>query len=384
MTFCHNPWTNLEVTPKGVMQPCCKFRNEAYDDKPLTIANNSISQYLQSTVLQQVKQDFNAGNWPKGCESCRLEENNGMSSKRTMDYTRWQKEYDAYNFESNEFLIGALAFGNTCNIKCITCRPGSSSRWVKEYKDIYNIHVEPYRFNEDQFVNDFFDHSPNIIHMDIGGGEPLLSGAPQQRRLLSEYVSTGQSKNIVIHYNTNGTIFPDDEWWKLWDNFKQVEMQISLDGVGPKFEYIRYLAKWDEVVKNVRKYQIHSIRRPNFKISISHTLSAYNIYYLDEFFDWCDSYHLPEPWVGIVHKPEHMSPAVWTGPARQAIIDHLQSSKRQSVRTWSNYIINHDETAHYREFIKKLVEHDRYRGLNFKTTFPEMAQYLNENSNNNY
>ena len=113
---------------------------------------------------------------------------------------------------------------------------------------------------------------------------------------------------------------------------------------------------------------------------MSHTVSVYNIYYLDEFVSWCYNKGLPRPWLGRVHNPAHMRPTVWTAPARQRIVDCLQQSQHDDVRTWANMIDQSDDSQLFEQFQQRLHQHDQYRNTNFADTFPEMAQYICNNA----
>ena len=373
MPFCYSPWTNIDISPMGEITPCCKFQKQYYDQQ-FNIQTHSLSDYFNSKLIHNIKQEFHNGDWPAGCERCRIEESTGIESKRQLDYTRWKGHYDSYDLANSKFITTSIAFGNTCNLKCITCGPYSSSRWQKEYHDLYGKDIPHFKFYKKNFVQDFIAQAPAIVHLDIPGGEPFLSGIDEQKSLLSHYVATGQATNITLHYTTNAQIFPDEEWWQLWNHFKEVEIQLSIDGVGKRYEYIRFPASWSALVDNVSKYQ--HIQSSNLKLSVSHTVSAYNIFYIDEFFTWCYTIGLPRPWLGRVHTPQYMRPGVWTNPGRQIIIDQLQTSQHSDVLTWANLMVNMDESEFFNEFKTKLQAHDRYRNTNFNITFPELADYL--------
>ena len=373
MPFCYSPWSNIDIDPQGNITPCCKFQKQYYDQQ-FNIQTHALSEYSSSKLVNGIKQEFQQGIWPAGCERCRIEESTGIESKRQLDYTRWKGHYDSYDLANSKFITTSIAFGNTCNLKCITCGPYSSSRWQKEYHDLYGKDIPHFKFYKKNFVQDFIAQAPAIVHLDIPGGEPFLSGIDEQKSLLSHYVATGQATNITLHYTTNAQIFPDEEWWQLWNQFKEVEIQLSIDGVGKRYEYIRFPASWSALVDNVSKYQ--HIQSSNLKLSVSHTVSAYNIFYIDEFFTWCYTIGLPRPWLGRVHTPQYMRPGVWTNPARQIIIDQLQTSQHSDVLTWANLMVNIDESEFFNEFKTKLQAHDRYRNTNFNITFPELADYL--------
>jgi len=373
MFFCYSPWTNIDIDPQGNITPCCKFQKQYYDQK-FNIQTHSLSEYSNSKLVNDIKQEFHQGVWPVGCERCRIEESNGIESKRQLDYTRWKDHYDSYDLTNSKFITTSIAFGNTCNLKCITCGPQASSRWQKEYYDLYGKDIPHFKFYKKNFVQDFIAQAPDIVHLDIPGGEPFLSGIDEQKSLLSHYVATGQAKNITLHYTTNAQIFPDEDWWQLWTHFKEVDIQLSIDGVSNRYEYIRYPASWSLLVGNTSKYL--KIQQSNIRLSVSHTVSAYNIYYLDEFFTWCYNIGLPRPWLGRVHTPQSMRPGVWSESARNVIINQLQTSQHPDVLAWANLISTVDESEFFDEFKTKLQEHDHYRGTNFNVTFPELAEYI--------
>jgi hypothetical protein len=373
MTFCYSPWTNIDFSPDGGISPCCKFRTGYYKEH-FNVQDNTVEQYTQSNFLKEIKQQFSNGTWPMGCDRCRIEEENNIKSKRELDIVRWGSHYQQHPLTESNFITASIAFGNTCNLKCITCNPWSSSKWRDEYRDIYGVTVENKRFYKGNFVQDFVAAAPDIIHIDIPGGEPFLSGVAEQKQLLHYYITSGQAHNIALHYTTNATVFPDHEWWDLWQHFQEIDLQLSIDGVGARNEYIRYPAVWSEVAHNVQLYVAK--QTGNFRLSVSHTVSAYNIFYLDEFFTWCYTSGLPTPWLGCVHTPVHMRPSVWPNAAKNKIISHLESSSWPEVKIWAGLLANSDDSEHFEKFQQRLHQHDNYRQLDFARTFTELASYI--------
>ena len=375
MPFCYSPWTNIDINPSGAMTPCCKFQVQT-TDQTFNIRRNSFNDYTNSEFLANIKQDFLKEQWPVGCVRCQTEEENNIKSKRQLDYERWEPHYQQVDLSITKFLTASIAFGNTCNLKCITCNPNVSSRWQKEHEDLTGISVLPFHFYKKDFVNDFIDNTPGIVHFDIPGGEPFLGGVTEQKQLLSYYISSNLAQNITLHYTTNTTIFPDNEWWELWKHFKEVDIQLSIDGVGSRQEYIRFPSEWTTVLKNTQQYITNQQTKQNIKLSVSHTLSAYNIYYLDEFFTWCYNIGLPRPWIGKVHKPEHMRPTVWPTVPKTMIIEQLNTSQHPEVQLWAKLLAATDDSDKFETFKLKLKQHDNYRRLSFSDTFPELSSYI--------
>jgi sulfatase maturation enzyme AslB (radical SAM superfamily) len=326
-------------------------------------------------VLQEIKQDFESDRWPLGCDRCRIEEEHGIVSKRQLDISRWNDHYQEYS--GIGWLTGSIAFGNTCNLACITCGPWSSSRWQTEYQARYQINIAAQHFYKQGFVQEFLEHTPNIIHLDIPGGEPFLSGVREQLELLRFLIEQGRAQEISLHYTTNATVMPDKEWWNLWQHFGEIEIQLSIDGVEHKNSYIRFPSDWAVVYSNIKQYQSQQSALANLRLSVSHTVSAFNVYYLPEFLTWCREQHLPDPWLGRVHSPIMLKPTVWCDKAKDYIVEHLTASEHADCQTWANMLSSsHDDSQYFSRFVESIAWHDSYRGLDFKTTFPEMAQFI--------
>ena len=370
--LCLVPWTSIDIRPSGTIAPCCKYRETA--EEKLNITEVSIEDYTNSPFLKKIKNIMLDNQWPAGCFRCKQEEESGIKSKRILDYERWTTEFDNYT-EDKGYIVASIAFGNTCNLKCITCHSGDSSLWRQEYIDVYGVdNVGVKKLSSD--ASEIYDAMPNIIHIDIPGGEPFLSEIKKQKRLLQRYVDTGQSKDIALHYTTNAQIFPNEEWWTLWQNFKEIDMQLSIDGVDARYEYIRFPADKHKLQQNVEGYLSKAQTNSNVRLSISHTVSAYNVYYLTEFFDWCEKVGLPKPWCGVVNTPKHMRPQVYPQAIKNKIIQHLRSSRHEDIHTWANYLTNNDSSEYFEEFLRLRDVHDLYRNLNFANTFPEVTELL--------
>ena len=369
---CLIPWTNIDIGPRGHIVPCCKY--ECDNSEMLNITENTVEDYVNSNFLKDIKTTMLKNEWPEGCIRCRTEEENGIKSKRQLDYERWQTHYDDYDVDKG-FITASIGFGNTCNLKCITCNPTSSSRWRKEYREIYGVDKPPVE-TISQAANDIYASMPNLIHLDVIGGEPLISEPEKQQELLLRYVETGQAQHMTLHYTTNAQQFPGEIWWDIWRNFAEIDMQLSIDGIGARYDYIRHPACCGVLEENVNQWTQATNEYNNLRLSVSHTLSAYNVYYLDEFFEWCKLFDLPNPWIGKVHTPKHMRPDVFPQDIKEQIISHLRTSKYEDVHTWADYLQTNSSVEYFNDFLLYKHKHDLYRNTNFAATFPELEELI--------
>ena len=372
--LCLIPWVNMRISPRGEILPCCKYKV----DKSLlmNIEETTIEDYINSDFLNNIKDTMLKNEWPTGCIRCKSEEEHKIKSKRQLDYARWKTEFDNYT-EDKGFLTSDIAFGNTCNLKCIICSPSSSSRWRKEYQKLYGDDVKPVEVTNFTAEN-LYKNMPNIIHYDFGGGEPLLSETEKQHDLLQRYIENGKSKDMTLHYNTNGQQFPNNKFWEQWKHFKEVDIQLSIDGIYKQYEYVRFPGKYDKLENVVSQLVVKEREHDNIVLSVSHTVSAYNIYYLDDFFNWCTQVGLPKPWCGAVDTPLHMRPDLYPKKIRDVIVTKLRKTEHIDVLRWSKLISEQDSSKYFSDFLIYKDKHDVYRNTNFAKTFPELEELINE------
>lgn len=412
-TWCVNAHINLETGTDGACRVCC------LSDKKLTLNNkiaylkdHSIIDIWNSPDRKELIEALDNGIKHENCKICWKEEENGHNSKRVRD-NKTHYDLTAANYPK----VLDLKLGNLCNIKCRTCSTFSSSYWAKEDYDLHfkntNIsfseYTRPraesanlsYHENNKNFWTDITTFIPEIIRFDIYGGEPMY--IKKHWEILEKSIQLETSKNQEIHYNTNCTIFPADKI-DILNQFKKVSIDVSLDGIKNRFEYIRHPANWNEVLNNLHQYINLEKQYPErYKISVCLTISAYNIYYIDETWDFFNSLGL-NVYFNFVHHPLHMNLSIYPEEIKKLIIQKLDnfesllnkecdnslynSAKRASMKSnkWSSLYksvknslmkSNYDQTT-LQTFWKTTKMHDEYRNESFEDTFPEMYKILSE------
>lgn len=369
MKMCYHPWVGLDISPQGEFKPCCKYST--------SLANN-IDEYESSQELIQLRQDFLSGQQPAGCARCWRDEAAGLPSKRTLD-----NEYVFNNQQPDltSLKVLSIPFGNTCNLACRICNSYSSSRWGREetklkhhFPDIViNGHSKFYK--DADFIQSIIDRTKNVVHVEFPGGEPFYADQEAHHNLIIHLENQG-AENISLHYITNGTKFPDRALTDAWKRFKKVDIQLSIDGTRDQFEYNRWPADWSTVVHNIDRYLELKNSNANIQLSISHSVSIFTVYYLPEFLEWCSANHLPEPYLGLVSRPDYYSITTLPTTAKEAIenkfksYDVLQPIVRAMWARDDSHLL--DNTIKYVKIL------DKQRKQNFAKTFPELYQLLGE------
>lgn len=290
-TICVNPWVNVELSTSGVLRPCCIY-NDSRNTRYPSLEHLSIDLAINDDIFKNLRKKMRNGESISGCKKCHDDENAGKLSKRQRDNYVFRDilfDIDWNQTDIIQLMSLDLKLKNLCNLSCRICGPNESSKWYDEISknpDVYqnsNLKIIKSDWRTDEFDmqmwNDFTKTVHNIKYVTFAGGEPLLDKA--HISLLKYFINSGTSKNINLHYNSNGTIFAE-KLIPIWDKFNSVEISFSIDNIGARFEYERYGSSWNTVLECLTKYKQLSSDTYKFNIfstvNVLNILDAYNLY----------------------------------------------------------------------------------------------------------
>jgi MoaA/NifB/PqqE/SkfB family radical SAM enzyme len=393
--ICILPWISVETSPIGSARPCCLAKDEityfdeqGYEHK-YNLNTHTLEEIYHSRYMQVLRRDFLYGNKPKTCQRCWDEEAAGRVSKRMNSRIRLKEyvnEIDFNDLNPDKLWFIDLKLGNICNLKCRICGSWSSSKWAKEEIDYVpgidrKTHLA-YTFLQEgawprenpQFWDNLKTLLPNIKYFEFTGGEPFL--IEQHFDLLRYAVEHDYSKDIEIHYNTNGTVFPEAA--ELWNHFKHVEIAFSIDNTGSRFEYERYGADWNLVQDNIAKFT--AMRSGKISTQLCTTMNIQNVYYLPEICNWITAQTFDHIYFNMLHDPWYMCISRMTLDAQQLVIDRLSTHefnpkfKAEILRIIK--FIENGPGSDGREFLGKMKQTDNYRNQCFSDTHTEIAKAM--------
>lgn len=363
-TLCPMPWIHLEVSSQGVIRPCC-----IYSDGIGHVNDSSLSDAFYNTKMNDLRKDIQSGKKPSSCKNCWDLEDKGLISNRSYHLNLLKKELLTSDFDNPTIKSLDLKPGNTCNFKCRICNSGSSSLFAQEENKLKNISIQSFNWVSDSnTMDEIVNLLPSLTNIDLYGGEPFL--LKQLTHLVSRAVENGYANNIRLHYNSNGSIYPDHliEYWK---SFKHVDIQFSIDNIGERFELERG-GLWQHVDSNIRS--LVELNLPNIKISIMPAISIMNIFYFNELLDWASNLNLKVNPL-YVTTPEGFSLSNITDSAKKLIIEKFQNSPWPEMQNILNYVKTIPGTNGV-EFVKLCKHFDSIRNQNFAKTHPEIAKAM--------
>jgi MoaA/NifB/PqqE/SkfB family radical SAM enzyme len=217
-----------------------------------------------------------------------------------------------------------------------------------------------------------------IQYIEFTGGEPFM--IQEHFDLLQGLVDRGLASRIEIHYNTNGTQWPEQAE-EIWRHFKTVEIAFSIDDVGNRFEYQRTNAVWHEVCVNIERFRQMRTRNPRIRLQVCTTVNVFNVYYIEQVANWITTQQFDFVYWNMMHEAYYFSISTLPESAKQAIATKLQSA-RVDART-------QQEFAQIIDFMMRgvsldgnilrmrVADLDRKRKQNLAQVQPELAALIN-------
>ena len=227
--------------------------------------------------------------------------------------------------ESNTCLGSATFYpGSICNLACVTCGPEASTRWQQE------LGIPIVSGNPRDIDQATIQKAKTMTGIVIGGGEPMLNHSSES---MLEHLNSDQQINI--HFN--GTILPKQSFLDKSERFTHIRYCFSIDGIGERFEYLRWPAKWNTVVDNI--LWLVDTAPPNVDFSVNITVSQLNKEYYTEVVDW----------------------------ANQTLPQNKQGRKT---------VITYNQAGENLLLVKYLDDLDKKRKLNWRAVFPNSVKYI--------
>jgi len=336
--FCILPWVSLETSPIGTVRPCCLAEEEIIDNDGNKFDLNTANfvNIQNSQYMQNLRQEFLDAKQPNACRKCWREERAGRTSKRmhTLDRLKHMLPDQTWTADAKPIMFLDLKLGNICNLKCRICGSWSSSTFAVEElaalspgEDKKSNHhyamlkQGAWPRENPSFWKEIDQVVDQIRYIEFTGGEPFM--IQEHFDMLQGLVDRGIAHNIEIHYNTNGTQYPEDAD-EIWQHFKLVEIAFSIDDVGERFEYQRTNAVWKEVCRNIGWFRTLREHYSNIRLQVCSTVNVFNVLYLEELAQWIDQQTFDFVYWNIMHEAYYFSISTLPETAKQIIKQKLE------------------------------------------------------------
>ena len=377
------------------------------------------------------------GERPSECGYCWAMEDNGKLSDRHYRSGESWAAKDFGKIVSSEWSDDItpsyveVNFNHACNLACSYCSPQFSSTWQQEMDQhgaypTSTRHNDPSHFTgrnrpipvreHNPYVDAFWDWWPTLYpdleHFRMTGGEPLLD---KNTYRVFDYVLANPKPDL--HLNVTSNLSVDEKSWQKYKGYvkelcegEKIEhfMQyVSLDSFGSQAEYIRHGLDFDLLWDRVNQFLTEIPGRNSVTFIV--TMNNLSVTGLSNLFAgilglrklysktyqrvWFDTPVLRQPaWQSLQILPESYAEQLeylWAWMIRQieteetrfqgfkdyeiARLDRDIAWMRDGQQLDKNYI--NQQKADFHRFF---AEHDRRRGTDFLSTFPEMTAWWAE------
>jgi MoaA/NifB/PqqE/SkfB family radical SAM enzyme len=195
-------------------------------------------------------------------------------------------------------------------------------------------------------------------------------------------VDQGRAGQIEIHYNTNGTQYPEHAA-DIWQHFKTVEIAFSIDDVGARFEYQRSNAVWIEVCDNIERFRLLRSQHNNIQLQVCSTVNVFNVYYLESLANWINTQGFDFIYWNMMHDAYYFSIATLPDAAKLAIADRLLTAQVDDrTRKEFDHVIdfmNRGASLDGNLLREQIAMLDQRRGESLVTIEPEFAKLIEYN-----
>ena len=399
--FCMSPWTHLHFLPNGDVIPCCL---SPVSEVVGNIKKQPLEEIWNSEKIKNMRINMLNEKPCSECKRCYDKESTGFSSLRTGMNEKYIHHYGLTDqtkpdgtVEDINLVHWDFRFSNICNFKCRTCGPVFSSNWIDDFKKLYGT-TGKYKKIEKTFddssrlaevIDDIID---NVESIHFAGGEPLIM---EEHYYIMRKLEEKKKYDVSILYSTNMSklTYKDINVIDLWQNFTDIEISASLDGMGPEGEYIRKGYVWKDVEKHWFEIKNNC---PNMKMRIHPTISVFNILHLIDF----HKYILENNWFDKVLRgpnhfgsqvllnnlifPDHYSIQILPEKAKKIIYKKYEEYNRWLLDNYGvsgimavvDYMLLEDKTNEIPKFFNITDNLDRIRNEQFSVLFPDLNEML--------
>lgn len=367
---------NLLVDTNGAIKFCCDMTEVKMHSSDTIVSQKTHSplQAFHSIEFDTIRKNLKNGIRDPHCNKCWEAENNGVESQRLIELN----SDDRLQQETVELTSMTLSIGNTCNLKCRTCGPVFSTTWLKEdydlnhpkqitFKEFRNQNTVKMSDNLDFYQSLINDVLPNLKELNFIGGEPFMIS--DLWRIVESIIEQHLDQQITLNIVTNSTIW-EEKKEKILSQIKNVNLILSIDGIGQRFEYLRHPAKWQTVHANIMKMVEWRSNHPTANLIVNPIVSSYNVWYLQEIIDYANQYNL-EIYFRNAAEPTSMNTVNIPESIKEQLVERVPKSVSD------HFLSKQSDSQQWQEFLSTVNLHDNYRKESFGKTFEDYAKLIN-------
>ena len=217
-----------------------------------------------------------------------------------------------------------------------------------------------------------------IRYIEFTGGEPFM--IQEHFDMLQGIVDRGIAHQVEIHYNTNGTQWPEHAE-AIWKHFHTVEIAFSIDDLDQRFEYQRTNAVWSDVLRNLDRFRDLRSRNSNIQLQVCSTVNIFNVWNLERVSRWIDQQGFDFVYWNMLHEARYFSISSLPESAKhkaKQVLDRalVRDFHRREFDRMCDFMLA-GESLSADLIIEQIQKLDKRRDQDLRFVIPELAESLN-------
>ena len=400
---CYAPFYNVYLRSSSRETKVCCMSTQSH-----TLESNAMSEVFNNPLAQDIRATVLRGEYHSACSECAQREDQGLHSDRDM-YDDWHREAEKHT-DLNPLdthmpypIWADIRPSNLCNLKCRMCFPDNSTEIAREEAKMPH-ELRPNR-NTDQELAVLSQRKHyelpklnNIINLKLLGGEPTV-----QEEVFDILKNTEYHPNLLLQVTTNASsITQYKKILPLIKKFAMVKWNISIDGTGDVYEYVRTPSKWSRFKEAVDYLSTTEAGRLSTIISFNYCIQMWNYTNTPDVLKYCEDiehsihdrivesndgsiYTRPATKIkyGGVHMNTVSQPHLQIKLVNKSIKDDVLARARElgiNKTNYTNLKRVSRTTIHDAELVAKFRKHtkilDKVRNTDFATIDPTLMTHL--------
>jgi len=389
---CIIPWISIATHPAGYISRCMM--------SSLPMGSMADPGVWDNEQFVKLRTDMVKGRWNlPGCATCHEREQQGLVSQRINWKTNerwwtgdiWDTKDFANTKTGNKIYHLFLNTSNLCNFKCRMCNSLYSNSWINDdellrQNGFGRHHYEDYTKNRNDlktFVTNLLPRLTDLRMITVTGGEPFINN--DLLDVFDILDTAGILKNLHLSITTNGSLLTEQHLLRL-KSAKKVNINISIDGTGKLFEYMRGgdQCTWQQLTSTIDMLCAFRKENTNFLFSPNASYQIYNMLNVAEFYDWAEAIiNRPSEWIEfrLLTHPECLHVAVAPEHIKKAAAEQLDYVEKKYGESNKFFIDNMRRTLNmkkpaslWNDFQKFTQVLDKKRCQNIQAVCPELYE----------
>ena len=373
-SICPFPFGYVNVDSNGDVAPCCKFQGRLG-----RLQDSSISDIFDGDFAKSIRSQMMSGQKIKECSTCWHNETAGTTSFRQLALHKFGDILDQEWLDDPRIRDINWCPNSICNFTCRICSFHASTSIATEeikfakdldFKQLVKASVK--ETNDTMLIKSMIQNIAqldDLEYLHILGGEPLLW--PQLQQLIDRLTQNNLAQNITFEINTNCSVYPAEQIDVIIQKFKHVEILLSVDNIGTRFEIERG-GKWKDILENIKKFA--NLQSPTVTVKLATTINLQNILDLNDIIDFANTIGVQIVW-WYLENPKFLCIDNATEQTKHLVFSKYSNHPESELRKIAHRMIS-SSGSDGSEFLEYCHKIDQRRKQSFANSHQEIYESM--------